>query len=109
MCFISSSSSCPRHRFTGCEVTEGGGEGRLIEMHPHVRAVDQIQCPVLKEQKSFINIVLDKVVFYPKSRLYFKIYIFFLIEMFYFKLKSGSLYYLQHHGEFTPLFKSAFS
>lgn len=83
---------------------EGGGEGRLIEMHLHVRAVDQTQCPVMKEQKSFINIVLGKVVFYLKNRLYFKVYTFVFIEMFYFKLKSDPFSYLQHHGEFTAPF-----
>lgn len=54
-----------------------GGEGKLIEMHLHVRAVDLAQCPVVKEQKSIINILSGKVVFCLKSGLYFKVYIFF--------------------------------
>lgn len=53
--------------------------------------------------KSFINIGLAKVVFYLKSRFYFKVY-FFVIEMFYYKLKLDFFSYLQHQGEFTPAF-----
>lgn len=60
-----------------------GGEGKLIEMHLHVCVVDLAQCSVMKEQKSFVNILSDKVVFYLKNGYYFKVYIFFFfIESF---------------------------
>lgn len=85
---------------------EGGGEGRLVEMHLHVcSGSNPISCD---ERTKIIHkhcVRQGGILF--KEQVVFKVYIFFFffIEMFYFKLKSDSFSYLQHHGEFTPAFQ----
>lgn len=75
-----------------------GGEGGEGRRHLCVHTVDQTQCSVMKELKSFINIVLGRVVFYINSRLCFDVRGFHS-EV----LRSDYSSRLQHHGEFSPL------